>query len=450
MDSSLLTQRLAPGEQLHQLLHTLHTPVGVGMAAVFLGLVLALIIRPAWRWPVVSVLIYVSALGFFNKPWFQTHFIAPLEILRDHGRSISGALLIVLLIPTLQSHRGWRHRIMLAGTITFFVFELSYITRLLGDGLYSRGLGGLLIYALIFAVFGVGLSRWLQTWDDVYKAVQSMALVGAIFATATTIQLIINRSGIIWQGRLTAIGSTATLCSELIVLALLPTITLIIHPRTPKPLRIVWIAISGLLGIFLLWTGTRTGILMTVVGLSVIFRRRLGTLAWIGPLLVIALMVGLSLLPHSGWAANRLLSTANTRTAVWYRATQHFLEYPIVGRIGAALVIENSYLTTAEDLGLFGLIPLLAGCLFIVVEIVRLQKMRSLFGDEALIADLIAAGLAAIAAGAFFDGYLLGMLNAPVFCIYIYLAMMAFMFDLAKAHGQIPSATPSLSLPQTA
>jgi hypothetical protein len=361
--------------------------------------------------------------------------------MRSHGRAISIGLLIVLLIPAFQSRRGWRRCLILGGTLLFFLFELTYVGRALAGGLYGRGMGGIFIYSLTMLVLGMGLSKWLQDWDDVYRAVVCMAGVGVIFSIATICQLAVNPSGIIWQNRLAATGSTATLCAELIVLALLPTSILIVHPRTGKTGRIFWSALTGLLIVFLIWTGTRNGLLMAVVGLGLIFRGRLKQFTWFAIAAVFFYVIAVSVYQSSTLTAGRLFSTLDNRSYAWSNTWKRFVANPLVGDIRDASVVENSYIAVAANLGLIGLVPLALFIFLTSLAILRIQKLKNRFGNEAIIADLVAGGLAAIAVGAIFDGYLLGMLNAPVFCIYIYLAIATFLLDIVQVNASLDAET---------
>ena len=61
----------------------------------------------------------------------------------------------------------------------------------------------------------------------------------------------------------------------------------------------------------------------------------------------------------------------------------------------------------------------------------RLRRIRLILGQHGMMVDVIAAGLASLAVGAFTEGFLLGTLTLQVYIVYIYLALAAFLIDLS-------------------
>lgn len=411
-------------------LKTLGTVPGMLGVMGFLLLLILFAISSKTKWFAVGLLVYVSGLAFFISPWFRTILLPPFEILRANNRTLSGALLLALLIPTFMSHRGWRQRLVSAGTIAIFAFELIYCGRMLVGGLYVRAVVGAILFGLTFLTFGVGMSQWLQNVGNAHSLVRAIALAGVLFAAVTSIQLAAKPSSIIWQNRLISTTDGATHTAEHIA-TFLPAVLFLVASRDErKLLRVFWGGVAGLLVVFLVWTGTRTGLLMGAVGVGLLFRLRLGR----G--LLTALMVGaFALLVFSIWGqstvgAERLLSTYDTRSVTWGIAVKYFLNNPVYGVVGeGALVTESSYLTVAAKMGLLGLVPLALAMALICRALYQLQRIRRHLGEDMMLADLVTAGLVSLAVGGIFEGFLIGVLDPEVFAVYIYLALLTFILD---------------------
>ena len=411
-------------------LKTLGTVPGMLGVMGFLLLLILFAVSSKTKWFAVGLLVYVSGLAFFISPWFRTTLLPPFEILRANNRTLSGALLLALLIPTFMSHRGWRQRLVSAGTIAIFAFELIYCGRMLVGGLYVRAVVGAVLFGLTFLTFGVGMSQWLQNVGNAHSLVRAIAMAGVLFAAVTSIQLAAKPSSIIWQNRLISTTDGATHTAEHIA-TFLPAVLFLVASRDERKLmRVFWGGVAGLLVIFLVWTGTRTGLLMGVVGVGLLFRFRLGKS------LGTALMVGaFALLVWTIWnqstvGAERLVWTADTRSITWGIALRAFLNNPVYGVVSeGALVTESSYLTVAAKMGLLGLVPLALAMALICRSLYQLQRIRRHLGEDMMLADLVTAGLVSLAVGGIFEGFLIGVLDPEVFAVYIYLALLTFILD---------------------
>lgn len=421
-----------------QSLTTLSGMIGV---VGFLMLLILLVAFGKSRWFTLSLLLYICSLGYFISPWYQTKLLPVFEVLRNNSRSISGALLVALLIPTFMSNKGWRQRLFLAGTVGVFAFELLYCGRLLLGGLYVRAIVGAVMFGLTFLTFGVGLPQWLHDVRDAHSAVRAVAVAGGMFAVVTAIQLLINPSSVIWQNRLISTTDGATHTAEDIA-TFLPAVLFLVGSRDERRfMRIAWGALAGLLVILLVWTGTRTGLLMGVVGVGLLFRFR------IGKVLGTALVVGsFALLVWAIWGQStagidRLVWTGNTRSVTWNIAIQDFLTNPVYGVVDQkALITESSYLTVAAKMGMLGLLPLAFTMALIGRSLWQLQKIRRHLGEDMMLADLVTAGLVSLAIGGIFEGFLVAVLDPEVFTVYIYLAILAFILDRmhqAMATGEL-------------
>jgi len=192
-------------------------------------------------------------------------------------------------------------------------------------------------------------------------------------------------------------------------------------------------ATAGFLVIFLIWTGSRTGFIMALVGVGLFFRAKLGRMLAAVMIVGIFSLLAWHIFGESVESADRLLSTQDTRSAVWRALGQEFSENMAIGVLHEDIDIrENSYLSTAARVGLLGLIPLLLAVALTASAMFKLYRVRPTLGEHAMIADLVIAGLGSLGVGAFAEGFLLGVLTHQIFMVFIYLAILAFLLDVAR------------------
>src|SRR5205085_10079272 len=138
-------------------------------------------------------------------------------------------------------------------------------------------------------------------------------------------------------------------------------------------------------------TGSRTGLLVAIIGLALRYRLKLGKLAIVLVLGGMCTFAALQFFEESGGMADRMISTENTRAAAWSSMWGDFRSSPLFGDISELSAegrySENSYLLVASRGGLFVLAPMLAACIATIVTLIRLQRGRNLFGTDILLVD---------------------------------------------------------------
>ena len=427
--------------QLQSLLDLLLSPIGILAMSLFVVLLAAITVSKVVKWGTLTGMLYVSTLGKYEQPWFDHTLLPPFEQIRDESRAIVGGLLIALLIPVFMSARGWRTRLVLGSTAVFFLLELLYAVRMFQVGLMgqeemlARGATSIVVYTLFFVTLGIGLSKWLHTIEDAHTVLRCLAVTGALFVAGVVFHLILSPS-VMAQTRFHGTTANAQHASGVIAL-LLPPICYLLQQRTEwKQWRVVLAITVGMLVPLLLWTGSRNGLLMTVVGLGLFFRARLKRLIVVVIVVGVFAIVALQVFEESTRNVERLMSTQDTRSERWSQLVDDFVSSPIIGHIGDQPAIkENAYLSVAARLGVMGLIPLGVFLALVGKDLFKLHQSRRLLGEDALLADLVTSGLVAMIVGSCFEGFLLGTIAFWVPFIYIYLALLAFLLDAIKVHS---------------
>jgi len=180
---------------------------------------------------------------------------------------------------------------------------------------------------------------------------------------------------------------------------------------------------------------------MGVVAVLVLFRARLGKFMVAGIICAVFVYLALGLFSETDMQANRLLSTQDTRSAVWGQLIEDFTRNPITGTVGEEISVgESSYLSIAARFGFIGLIPFVGFMFLVAKTLVDLMRARKQL-DDPMIVDFICAGLISLAVGSVFEGFLLGMISLHVFMLYILLSLAQFLLDYAAVHnaGFVPA-----------
>ena len=406
--------------QFNVFLRLLTSPQGL-LALIGVCVLAALAFSRPWaRLLVLALLIWSTTLSNPPRgiPGFNPTLITPLQQLRDNTRAITTACLAILLLPTIAAGKGWRPRLIAAPVIAFFVFQMIFSTMDTVFGEAARGLLGLVIVVMTLFVIGRGVGAGIQDYDGATRVVKAVAAAAALFVLCATVQGIINPNAIKRAGRFYATTANPQFASTTIG-AFMPVVAyLIVQRGIGRAWRLAMCSTLGLLIVFLLWTGSRTGLLMSGVGLLMLFRLRLGKFAVAGMAVAVALFIGLQLFGGEISGADRLLSTEDTRTGAWTNMWSTFTSNPLKGTAVDTFGSENSYLWTAARYGLLGFLPLLAAVGTFGLFVLRLQRVRGrLDRPHRLLADLVVAEIAAAGAGAMFEGFLIGQFNVVVFCL---------------------------------
>jgi O-antigen ligase len=424
-------------EVLNTALSGLLSPVGLAGALAALILALAALSSRGCRWAMLALALWMTTFGLTataEEASLTNHVLwGPLELLRHNGRLLASGMLIVLLLASIFAGRGWRFRLIAGAAVAFLALEFAYCARLFASGLTVRAASSVAVFLLIFIILSRGVSAWLQEPKHALALLRSVALAGMIFAGVNALQLLINPQNASWDGRLNGTaGNPQHMAIDTI--SFLPAILfLLLRKGESKALRAALAGCLGLMAIMLGLTQSRTGALMAVVAVVVMFRRRLGKFLAVAVIGCIATFVAMLVFPDAPVHADRFVSMEDTRSAIWGTLIGEFASHPIFGIInGEPGIRESSYLSIAARLGIVGLMPMLFMIVLALLGLRKLSGLRQMLGENEFIVDVVTAGLASLAVAALSEGFVLGTLTLQVYMIYLYFALMTFLTDLAE------------------
>lgn len=282
----------------------------------------------------------------------------------------------------------------------------------------------------------LALPAALHSRERIVLMLRLIAVAGAAYLFFVAIQFVVNRGVMLRppQSRFSGLsGNPQSVAISFSVFALVSLWLLLFDHK--KTFKLFWGAMLGASLIILLWTGSRTGVGMTVVGMSFAFYRRFGKLVLLAPFGLIAAYFAYNYLAGQGveFVADRLISTENTREKSWRIQWTMFTASPIIGVGVADTKSENSYLYALAAFGIgMGLLVLLlvavSGLLCLKLFFIR----KRLPDDLKPICDLTLAYNALYFAGGFLEGYMLARVGSHLVFMSVFAAIATTLLRAAK------------------
>lgn len=414
----------------------------LGLAALIL---LLTVIVDGLKWVWLTLLFWVGTFGLEGVIKTHRYLLPGLEQIQNFSRGIIIVLLLLLLVPILTGNRGSRMRVFSAGAIAFFIFEMLFSARyLMEPDTVDRGIFGGVVYVLIFLSLGVGLPLWLQTAHDRERLLHAILSSGILLVFGSLLQMIVSFSGAILAGRLQ--GTTANPQHMAAALGVVFPIALYVFTRRgERPFwRLASLFFITVGGIMLAWTGSRSGLLTALVGAILLFRGRMRL--WVGTVLITGLLalVVIEVFDLHITGAAHMVETNNSRTEVWTRQYEAFLENPVEG-VGEAGGGENSYLGSAARFGLMGVLPLLFTVFFTTMELRSANRaLKHLGADSLFLARLLIGWFVAVAILCMFEEFLIGIGTEIVYFLYAMMALLPAARDLSPVQAGDPAPAPDV------
>lgn len=261
---------------------------------------------------------------------------------------------------------------------------------------------------------------------DIRLILRTVALLNLLWLGMCALQFVINSSYLTqgnqyrFQGLLGNPQHAGTLMAFFGVVVL----WLLLNDRGAVT-KFIYTGILGANMVLLIWSGSRTGMGMALVGFAGVMYTRLGKSMLFMPFAAVIAYFGFKMvLSLTGLeiGAARLTTLEDTRTEAWLRLIASGMESPLFG-VGMDEVdrSENSWLYAfaSYGIGLFALsvlMTLVAG--FEVLRAVRLRFVLTL--EERRVLDLTIGVVAMYFAGAMLEGYMVSRVSAslPLFLFF--------------------------------
>ena len=239
----------------------------------------------------------------------------------------------------------------------FFCSQIVIALKISFGGSFAFGISSIIIAGLVFTLFSQINRRWIQNEVDIDYAIVAVAAAVGMFIIVNAVQYTLDPNAlIVANGRFNGTTGNPQHAATFLGIGIPALFYVVLTKRV-----FLGIAAAGVIAIgfiFLVWTNSRTGILISGVAIFLLLRRS-GPVAKGSVVAVIA--AGLYMIITRDISE---YGRGDTRTAVWSAMWRQFQENLLTGvavsgdRLGFG---ENSWLAMGAAAGLIGFIPLLIG-----------------------------------------------------------------------------------------
>jgi hypothetical protein len=415
-------------------LNAVFSPLGMialtgGVIAVWAGAT-----WPIARWLMLGAAIYFSSLAKFNNLGTEAPALAfPFETLVRLGRPLTIAALAVIAALAFVTPAARRTRMPIA--LYFLFLATIYLDLKIYVVNPPFALLSFAIYALVFFVMARTVAVWLGWERDLRRPAIALLFVGAVFSGSVFYQMRYGVAPIAFvHGRLHGTTGNAQHAGVLLAAILPAAIYALLRVRR-DPVRLTAVlALTAAIVYCLLWTGSRTAVIMAICGLAAFLVRRPRILAVLTIGAIFFLIFNVDHLLMENVAAERFTTVENNRIGIWTSLYKTFSRYPLLGaplegeRIGFG---ESSWLSMAAAGGLAGLIPLVTFAVLLALMMFRIFR-TPVTGPARHDRDFVLAGWATLMVGSVAEAYLLGIVSPAVLILYLYALMGQRHLDLAR------------------
>lgn len=328
-------------------------------------------------------------------------------------------------------------------TVALFVSSLyAALIRLVVSGDPVDGIQTVIFVSLTILPTISILPALMNDDEGILRFLRMIALVSVVWIGAVAIQFVVRRSVLtMGGGGLRFQGMLANPQHAAVFLAVCSTVCAYLSANDSKlRWKPLWVVLTAVNVVLVLWTGSRTGLLMTTIGMASIFYARLGQAVLAVPVLGVVFIVAFQIISSVAPDAFNLGEYAkrgDTRSAAWITLFNQFLENPIMG-VGAAedaAYSENSYLAALASYGIgMGLLLLIFTFVSLGMVLRLFRSKQYLSRQQKSLADLYIGYMAMHFAGAMFEGFLHARVGAMLSFFMLFSCIGARLINIASAN----------------
>ena len=408
------------------------------------GAMLAAMVRIRSSLALTAAMMFLSSLGVavsYSKVPVRT-FLMPVQAQRSELYSACGLLLLVAMM--VHVGRIAIRSVPIQGLFLLVILMYAGLMRIAtGNGQSGFQTIGFALATMLPLLFL--LPALLREWDDWFAALRAMLVASGVWNAAVLWQLTLDWRKLVEQTSFSRFqGLTSNPQQAGLFLCMSVVLGVFLMLNDPKiRYRWVWAAIGGLSGLLLMWTGSRTGASMAVIGMMGVLYARAGRAILFLPVAAGLGYAAYSLLAKSGvdLGFDRLTSTSDTRGQAWVALIRNITDNPVTG-VGAseeAAASENSLLYGMASYGVGIGVLIVVFMLFSAWQCLRLFRRRfSLAPQQRALVDCILAFNAVYFAGSMLEGYVIARVNQMVVYMLLFAAMAVRLLEKTEqeqAHG---------------
>lgn len=407
-------------------------PIPILFALAVVGLVVGALylIGLSKRWGILVPLVGMILFGSMALPldWndrLRMTVWLPIQSERSLFYLLSGASGVLVVLLNTKRLAGKRLSIsaMLFVASGFYASMLRFVHMGPSDGALSLALSfatltPLLVTSMIF----------IEHPDDLRKMLRSVIFANIVWIGMSGVQLLSDPSMLTVGNENRFVGLLSNPQHSGALMAFFTVISLWLMLNERGRVAIFLLGLVGVNAILLMWTGSRTGMGMTVIGVSAILYSRAGRAILLLPIaailgyVVLKVMVdvfGISLLGFE-----RLTSTEDTRTSAWSKLIDTGMNNIILGAgIDDVEKSENSWLYGFASYGIGMLGILLLMTVATAVEVAKTIRARFLVEPHYRnTLDFMSGVLMMYFAGALLEGYMISRVSSTI-CFFLVISV---------------------------
>lgn len=345
-----------------------------------------------------------------------------------------GCLGMLMLLIQLRRLRG--KAIPISALMLLFAGIYASMLRVIHndplDAAQSVFLSVTTLVPLLFTASAV-----IDSFDDLRVLIRVVAVLGVIWLGMTGLQIVVNPTLVTMGNEFRFVGLFSNPQHSGVFMAFMCVSLLWLLMNDLKRYKLFYLGMLGISGVLLLWTGSRTGLGMAIIGVSATLYSRVGRAILFLPVAGLVGYIGLKVMVDVlgiTFGVERLASTANTRDYAWWKLYSVAMENPLFGAgTDEAEKSENSWLYGFASYGI-GMLALLLGLTFAgTFEILRSFRARFTVPSEYRnYFDFLNGLMLMYFAGAVLEGYMISRVSSTLAFFMIAAVANANLRKLAK------------------
>ncbi|MHA7814425.1 MAG: O-antigen ligase family protein [Phycisphaerales bacterium] len=370
--------------------------------------------------PYMGMLLFASMaipIGWNDK--IKPTVWLPIQTNRSNLFLVCGIATMGIVLAQIQNLKGKPQSLM------SWVFLLSAfyaaMMRFVHEGPSS---GVLSVFFALITILPLMLlpAIVMRELDDFVLILRAIAVSNAVWVGMVMVQLVVNPKYLTMGNSYRFVGLLANPQHAGTLMPFICCILLWLVLNDSNRYKLFFLALLCINGVFQIWTGSRTGLGMVIIGVCAVLYGRVGRAILVLPLIGLFAYLGLNFVTNVlniDFGADRLTSTLNTRDRAWANLLQIGLDNPILGvGVDESENSENSWLYAfaSYGIGMLGIVILLTFVGFAT----GLRWIRARFllpAEYRPMMDMCISVIAMYFAGAVLEGYVLSRV-APPLCFF--------------------------------
>jgi hypothetical protein len=391
----------------------------------------------------VGAMLFTASIGAatFDEQFVRPQLLGPIQAARSE---LFGAIGLLLGIGTF-AHLGLHpeRRIPAQAILLLIIGLYAALLRMVHEGPASGVISVVLTLVTIIPLT-VLIPRIIDGWDDIVVLLRMIVIVNVVWMGVVFVQALADPGAMVVGRERRFFGPTGNPQQAAIILGMNAALMIWLFSNDwRRSLRFTYALLAGLNAVGVLWTGSRTGLVLFIIGLCGVAYARIGRTILFLPLGMLGLYAGWTALGALGVdlaAASRVTSLQDTRSEAWLQMIDSARESPLIGvGVEQAGSSENSYLYAWASYGVGMVFLVVTLALVSVAMCLRLFRLRwRLDQSRRAMIDVVLAYNAMYFIGGLVEGYMLARVSSNLVLLIVFAAMASRIEEMAAAEALEP------------